>query len=181
MGQALHIVDLDGLIVYWDTAAEQIFGYSAPEALGQNINGLIIEERDFDAANEIIQRSASGKNWTGIFPIRNKQGRAFQALVTCSPLHDDSGTWVGLICLTLASESFQETIVPTSPGTKPLKDDSYPSSSWLRNSGLTTTRPVIGPRHQPLKATISWVISKLVRFDLFKSSSLLSFVCLSLY
>ncbi|KAI3960057.1 hypothetical protein MKW98_016781 [Papaver atlanticum] len=103
-------------------AAERIYGYSASEALGQNINGFIIEEQDVNAVNEILQRNASGENWTGIFPARNKQGWLFQVLATGAPLYDDSGTLVGIICVTIASESFQETMVPDSLGTKPLKD-----------------------------------------------------------
>ncbi|KAI3994981.1 hypothetical protein MKX01_019795 [Papaver californicum] len=161
MGQGLHIIDQEGLIVYWNRAAEQIYGYSAFEALGQNFKGFIVEEQDINAANEIIQRNALGENWTGIFPVSNKQGRLIQALGTTSPLHDDSGNLVGIICVTLPLESFQETTVPISHGTEPLKDDSCPSSSWLHNSGLITTRPVFDPWHKPLKAIIPSAISKL--------------------
>ncbi|XP_026429682.1 serine/threonine-protein kinase STY46-like isoform X1 [Papaver somniferum] len=142
-------------------AAEQIYGYSASEALGQNIKGFIIEEQDINVANEILQRNASGENWTGIFPVRNKQGRLFEALGTTAPLHDDSGTLVGIICVSIAIESFQETIEPISLGTEPLKEDSYPSSSWLCNSGLTTTRPVFFPWYKRLKPIIALMISKL--------------------
>ncbi|KAI3913497.1 hypothetical protein MKW98_003976 [Papaver atlanticum] len=159
MGQGLHIIDQEGLIVYWNRAAEQIFGYSASEALGKNINGLIIEEEDLNAANEIIQRNSSGENWTGIFPARHKQGRQFEVLVTTAPLYDDSGTFVGIICVAIAPETIQETTEPISPGTKPLKDDSHPSSSWLRNSGPTTS-PFFDPWHKPLKAVMP-SISKL--------------------
>ncbi|RZC62249.1 hypothetical protein C5167_023979 [Papaver somniferum] len=169
MGQALHIVDQDGLIVYWNRAAAQIYGYSASEALGQNINGFIIEVQDINAAAQIygysasiLQINASGENWTGIFPARNKQCRLFQVLATGAPLYDDSGTLVGIICVTIASKSFEETLVPDSLGTKPLKDNSYPSSSWLHNGGLTTTKPDFDARHKPLKSITSWLIPKLI-------------------
>ncbi|KAI3966406.1 hypothetical protein MKX01_008015 [Papaver californicum] len=162
MGQGLHIIDQEGLIVYWNRASEQIFGYSASEALGQNINGFIIEEQDLNAANEIIQRNSSGRNWTGIFPARNKQGLQFQVLVTTAPLYDDSSTLVGIICVTIAPESIQETTEPISVGTTPLKDDINSSSSWLHNSGPTTTRHVLDPWNKHLKAIIPSMISKLV-------------------
>ncbi|KAI3888853.1 hypothetical protein MKX03_036037 [Papaver bracteatum] len=162
MGEGLHIIDPEGLIVYWNRASEQIFGYSASEALGQNINGFIVEKQDLSAANEIIEKNSSGENWTGIFPARNKQGQQFEVLVTTAPLYDDRGTLVGIICVTIASESIQETTEPVSLGTKPSEDDTYPSSSWLRNSGPTTTRHVLDPCHRPLKAVIPSKISKLV-------------------
>ncbi|KAI3842658.1 hypothetical protein MKX03_027322 [Papaver bracteatum] len=172
MGQALHIVDLEGVLVYWNRAAEQIFGYSASEALGQNMNRLIVEERNVDVSNKILERNASsGENWTGIFPIRSKQGRLIQVIGTTSPFYDDSGTLVGIICVSVASDAFQDNIVRTSPGTeqnslssKPLGDDSYPpSSSWLCNpTCLTSTRPDFDLWHKPLKAILPSMISKLI-------------------
>ncbi|KAI3842741.1 hypothetical protein MKW98_015408 [Papaver atlanticum] len=168
MGQGLHIIDPEGLIVYWNRSSEQIFGYSASEDLGQNINGFIVEKQDLGAANEIIEKNSSGENWTGIFPSRNKQGQQFEVLVTTAPLYDDRGTLVGIICVTIASESTQKTTEPVSLGTKPLEDDTYPSSSWLRNSGPTTTRHVLDPCHKPLKAVIPSKISKLTWRSIYK-------------
>ncbi|RZC62255.1 hypothetical protein C5167_023989 [Papaver somniferum] len=156
----IHLIDLQGESNGMNRAAAQIYGYSASEALGQNINGFIIEVQDINAANEILQRNASGENWTGIFPARNKQCRLFQVLATGAPLYDDSGTLVGIICNN-CFESFEETLVPDSLGTKPLKDNSYPSSSWLHNGGLTTTKPDFDARHKPLKSITSWLIPKL--------------------
>ncbi|MCL7027366.1 hypothetical protein MKW94_001069 [Papaver nudicaule] len=121
-----------------------------------------MDERDLNAANEIFQKNASGENWTGIAPARDKKGQLIQVLGTTAPLYDDTGTFVGIICLTIALESFQETILPISLGTKPLKDDSYYSSNWLRNSGPTTTNPVYDPWHKLLKCIIPSPISKLV-------------------
>lgn len=43
-GDAIIAVNLDGIIVSWNPAAEHIFGYFAAEALGQSLN-LIIPER----------------------------------------------------------------------------------------------------------------------------------------
>ncbi|KAI3901379.1 hypothetical protein MKW92_024694 [Papaver armeniacum] len=168
MGQGLHIIDPEGLIVYWNRASEQIFGYSASEALGQNINGFIVEKQDFSAANEIIEKNSLGENWTGIFPSRHKQGRQFEVLVTTSPLYDDRGTLAGIICVTIAPESIQETTEPVSLVTKPLEDDTYPRSSWLRNSGPTATRHVLDPWHKPLKVVIPSKISNLTWRSIYK-------------
>lgn len=46
-------------------AAEHLYGYSASEALGRNILGFIVEERDFNEANEIVRRNTLGEIWTG--------------------------------------------------------------------------------------------------------------------
>src|SRR5690606_4345245 len=41
---AIIAKDLDGVIIVWNPAAERIFGYSAEEALGRNIEMLIPED-----------------------------------------------------------------------------------------------------------------------------------------
>ncbi|RZC89835.1 hypothetical protein C5167_035831 [Papaver somniferum] len=111
-------------------AAEHLYGYSASEALRRNILGFIVEERDFNEANEIVRRNSSGEIWTGLFPLRNKHGRRFQITATNTPLYDDSGTFVGIICLSCDSDLFREVIIPVSFGTNPSKDDAYPKPGF---------------------------------------------------
>ncbi|KAI3871540.1 hypothetical protein MKW92_008662 [Papaver armeniacum] len=108
IGQAVHIFDQNGLVIYWNRAAEYLYGYSASEALGRNILGFIVEERDFNEANEIVRRNSSGEIWTGQFPLRNKHGRRFQITATNTPLYDDSGTFVGIICLSCDSDLLEK-------------------------------------------------------------------------
>ena len=43
-GDAIIAAGADGKIIFWNTAAERIFGYSSSEALGQSLD-LIIPER----------------------------------------------------------------------------------------------------------------------------------------
>ena len=44
MADAVIVADADGTIVYWNTAAERVFGWTAAEAVGQSLD-LIIPER----------------------------------------------------------------------------------------------------------------------------------------
>ena len=44
MAEAVIVADRDGVIVFWNDAAEAMFGYSAAEATGQSLD-LIIPER----------------------------------------------------------------------------------------------------------------------------------------
>jgi PAS domain S-box-containing protein len=39
------MMDPNGAISYWNLAAERIFGYSAQEALGENLHDLLAPER----------------------------------------------------------------------------------------------------------------------------------------
>ncbi|XP_026459665.1 uncharacterized protein LOC113360367 [Papaver somniferum] len=84
LGQSLHIFDRKGLVIYWNPMVEYLYGYSASEMLGRS------------------------PCWTGQFPVRNKQGRRFQVIATHTPLYDDYGTLVGIVCITCESQPFLE-------------------------------------------------------------------------
>ncbi len=47
-GRAVVVADRDGVIREWNGAAESIFGYSAPEAIGQTIDLLMPEAERAD-------------------------------------------------------------------------------------------------------------------------------------
>ncbi|KAI3970807.1 hypothetical protein MKX01_024454 [Papaver californicum] len=84
-GQAIHIFDFTGLISYWNTAAEKLYGYSASEVLGQNGLDLVVDGA-VDEGIDILQKIAAGEKWTGKFPVKNKQGKLFEVLSTNTPL-----------------------------------------------------------------------------------------------
>ncbi|KAL3812268.1 hypothetical protein ACJIZ3_013536 [Penstemon smallii] len=109
MGQAVHIFDLNCRVIYWNRSAENLYGYSASEALGQHIIELLSESRDFDVANTIVHRVKLGESWTGQFPVRHKRGNRFVVIATNTPFYDDDGTLIGIICVSADSRPFQET------------------------------------------------------------------------
>src|SRR5687768_1267576 len=51
---AIYSQDLDGTITSWNHAAEQMFGYSAKEALGQSIDLIVPDDRRDEEAG--VQR-----------------------------------------------------------------------------------------------------------------------------
>ncbi|KAI3842190.1 hypothetical protein MKW92_026341 [Papaver armeniacum] len=105
MGQAVYIYDFTGLIIYWNSAAENLFGYSASEALGQN--GLdLVADGAVDDGIHIAQKIAAGEKWTGAFPVKNKQGKRFEVFGTGTPLYDDYGSIVGIISISSDSRGF---------------------------------------------------------------------------
>ncbi len=60
---AILMMDSQGLIVFWNPAAERIFGYSAEEALGQNLHKFIVPARYQEAHNKAFpgfQRTGDG-------------------------------------------------------------------------------------------------------------------------
>lgn len=108
MGQSVHIFDLNGHIIYWNRMAENLYGYTAAEALGRMPIELIVEPQDYQLANAILQRTSKGENWSGHFPIRNKNGERFVIIATHTPFRDENGTLIGVICVSSDTRPYQE-------------------------------------------------------------------------
>lgn len=67
-------------------------------------------------AYEILYRVKMGESWAGQFPVKNKAWDRFVVASTSTPLYDDDGTFVGIICVSNDSRAFLETTVPFSSG-----------------------------------------------------------------
>ncbi|XP_057957359.1 mitogen-activated protein kinase kinase kinase 1-like isoform X2 [Malania oleifera] len=155
IGQSVHIFDLSGRITYWNRTAENFYGYSAAEALGQDAIELLTDSRDFPIANNIVHRVTMGESWTGQFPVKNKMGQKFVAVVTNTGFYDNNGNLVGIICVSADSRPFQETRVPLS-GTNHSEAD----SSFARSRNSAAMKLGLDPQ-QPLQVAIASKISNL--------------------
>ncbi|MFF4354735.1 SpoIIE family protein phosphatase [Streptomyces sp. NPDC001530] len=72
---AAVVLDADGRIVLWSPQAEELFGYSAEEALGQLAGRLLVHEQHLDLVIELFAHvMEGGENWGGVFPVRHKDG-----------------------------------------------------------------------------------------------------------
>ncbi|HTI98414.1 MAG TPA: PAS domain S-box protein, partial [Dongiaceae bacterium] len=69
---AIIVRDLEDHIQYWNKSAEQIYGWSAAEALGQNIAELLQKDSSGYAAarKTLLERG----DWSGEFVARNRKG-----------------------------------------------------------------------------------------------------------
>ncbi|KAL3626609.1 hypothetical protein CASFOL_030158 [Castilleja foliolosa] len=155
MGQSVHIFDLNCRIIYWNRTAENLYGYSASEALGQDAIELLTDPRDFGVANNIVRRVTSGESWTGQFPVRNKRGERFIAIATNTPFYDDDGTLVGIICVSNDSKPFQE-----ATSIKSVSKESENDSGLSRNISIASSALGLDPQ-QPLQVALASKISNL--------------------
>ncbi|HEU4514899.1 MAG TPA: PAS domain-containing protein [Nocardioidaceae bacterium] len=99
LGQAVIVTDLEGRIVYWNDAAEELFLWSAQEAIGQNTGELTVPPTARAVGEEIMEALRAGHSWSGGFPLCRKDGTQFPALVTDSGIYRD-GELVGLVGIT---------------------------------------------------------------------------------
>lgn len=144
MGQSVHIVDVNYRLIYWNRSAENLYGYSAAEALGRSIVGLIVDHQDGAIASDILSRTKMGESWTGQFPVRDKMGNRFLIIATTSRLYDDDGTVVGVIVVTSDTRNFEEVKVPISDPKEPEASRSLnqPRKSVATKLGLDPEQPL---------------------------------------
>lgn len=136
--------------------AEQLYGHSAAEALGQDAIELLTDVRDYAVVNDIIQRVTMGESWAGQLPVKNKRGDRFVVLATNSPFYDDDGALVGIICVSSDSRPFQDRR-DDFPGTKHTEG----GLSFSRPRSIASAKLGLDPQ-QPLQVAIASKISTLV-------------------
>ncbi|KAL8552953.1 hypothetical protein ACS0TY_001572 [Phlomoides rotata] len=79
MGQSVHIFDLNYRILYWNRSADNLYGYSAAEALGKDVIELLADPEDSDAISNIVHRVSRGESWTGRFQLKIRAETEAQA------------------------------------------------------------------------------------------------------
>jgi len=86
---------LNGVITSWNKGAERLFGYTAEEAVGQNITLIIPPERR-DEERTIVEQLTRGERVDNFETVRmRKDGSLLDVSLTISPMKDASGRVVG--------------------------------------------------------------------------------------
>jgi PAS domain S-box-containing protein len=87
--------DLTGIITSWNQGAEQLFGYTAGEAVGQSITILIPAER-LSEEDMVLTRIRAGERVEHFDTRRRrKDGTIVDVSITVSPIRDATGTIIG--------------------------------------------------------------------------------------
>jgi PAS domain S-box-containing protein len=87
--------DLNGIILSWNQAAENLFGYTAEEAVGKSITLLIPADRQ-DEEPGILARIRRGERIEHYETVRQrKDGSLLDISLTVSPIRDRIGNIVG--------------------------------------------------------------------------------------
>ena len=97
VGQSVIATDPAGTILYWNTSAEQLYGWRADEVLGRNIIEITPAETTREQAAGIMDALSKGEKWSGEFLTRRRDGTSFPAHVTDTPVMDDTGKLAAII------------------------------------------------------------------------------------
>jgi PAS domain S-box-containing protein len=94
-GDSIISTTLGGTITSWNAGAEQLFGYTAAEALGRGMSMLVPPDR-MGEEQVILERIQSGGRVDHLDTVRvTKNGALRDVSLTVSPLHDRHGQVIG--------------------------------------------------------------------------------------
>lgn len=96
LGMAVIATDVSGAIVYWNRAAENLYGWTRDEALGRKVEDVTVPEVALETATDIMEALRHGVSWSGGFPVRRKDGSVFPGLVIDSGVYHE-GDLVGIV------------------------------------------------------------------------------------
>ena len=87
---------LDGVVTSWNTAAEDMFGYTSDEIVGRNISELVPPDRAGESAL-LLHRLRLGEPVEQFETTRlRKDGSAVDVSMTVSPIRDAAGNTIGV-------------------------------------------------------------------------------------
>jgi diguanylate cyclase (GGDEF)-like protein/PAS domain S-box-containing protein len=97
VGESVIALDLEGRVLYWNTAAAEMYGWSSEEAMGRRLREMVVPEGLRGRAEDIAAQLREGRNWTGEFVVRRRDGTTFPVEGTDTPIFGEDGDLVGVI------------------------------------------------------------------------------------
>ena len=95
--ESILATDQDGKIIYVNPATEKIFGFSAEELVGKELETLTTELYKERIQNEIFKAAVCGRVWNGELLNRRKDGKLFYASTSVSKMVDREGKFIALV------------------------------------------------------------------------------------
>ncbi len=95
--QAIIATDPMGMVIYWNRAAEQLYGWSSVEAIGQRSHDLFSSEETKEQAQAILGAMRRGQFWSGDYWVKHREGNRFPVYVRNTPVFDDGGRLTAVI------------------------------------------------------------------------------------
>ncbi|MDH6137207.1 PAS domain S-box-containing protein [Kitasatospora sp. MAA4] len=71
---ATALLDGEGRVLHWSEDAEQLLGWTADEIVGHFAAPLLVRPENRDEVLALYQRILVGRRWSGVFPVRHRDG-----------------------------------------------------------------------------------------------------------
>ncbi|HET6184262.1 MAG TPA: PAS domain S-box protein [Acetobacteraceae bacterium] len=101
MADAVIYADSHGVVRFWNSGAERLFGFPEAEALGQTLDIIIpdrLRQRHWDGFNKTMGTGESRYDSGALLavPAIRKDGRRISVEFTIVPFRDDAGRMQGI-------------------------------------------------------------------------------------
>ncbi|HET6765582.1 MAG TPA: PAS domain S-box protein, partial [Longimicrobiaceae bacterium] len=93
--------DLAGTVLFWNRFAEELYGWTAAEAVGRTIVDLVPSPEARPDSELIMEQLRGGAFWTGEMRLQRRNGSTFLAQVTDAPIYDSAGAMIGVVGVSL--------------------------------------------------------------------------------
>ena len=97
LGEAVIATDINGCIVFWNLAAERLYGWRAIDVEGRNILDVTPCPQSRAQAVEIFESLTRGNSWSGVFETKHKDGRRFLVSVSNYPVRGPNGELTAIV------------------------------------------------------------------------------------
>ena len=84
VGESVIALDTEGRVLYWNRAAEEMYGWSSEEIMGRKLREMVVPEDLRGRAEEIAGQLRAGRSWVGEFEVRRRDGTTFPVEGTSS-------------------------------------------------------------------------------------------------
>jgi PAS domain S-box-containing protein len=97
VGQAVIAADTNGAIIYWNYAAEQLYGWTKAEVIGRDIKEILLKDIAQENREEVLSHLSASKPWTGEAILKRRDGMALSVIITTSPITNERGEPMGVL------------------------------------------------------------------------------------
>ncbi len=94
---AILALDAEGVVVYWNQAAERLLGWSAAELVGRRSRDVLVDDADREQVDGIRAYLLAGKQFRGEFRVRRPDGSHMRILASASARHRTDGELDGFV------------------------------------------------------------------------------------
>jgi len=99
VGQAVVGSDAENIIIYWNQAATDLYGYTEGEALGRKYDEIIPVELTTEIAGAIRSAMYQNRVWSGELIARRRDGRALPIIGSIASILDDQSKMNGWVAI----------------------------------------------------------------------------------
>ena len=97
VGQTIIATNTEGTIVYWNSAAEKLYGVPKSEALGSTIEKFTGEKPNQKEKQKFLDHLKSGKSWVKETIVNRRDGTASPVITIISPIFNEKEEFAGAI------------------------------------------------------------------------------------